>query len=88
MTKQQTEELANQIENAMSGFVRTDKADAVAEQLVNNAHRTNQQSIMRFCIAYIKAMADNRSDPRNQASVDLARTLAAVPEIEHALPYI
>jgi hypothetical protein len=88
MNNQQTEELANKLEYAMSGLTQSGKAQIVAERLVNNAHRTNQQSIMRFCIAYIKAMADNRSDPRNQASVDLARTLVAVPEIEHALPYI
>jgi hypothetical protein len=62
---------------------------AVIGHLIND-HRTNQQSVMRWCMAFVEAMAEKQdrthTDPRNQASVDLARKIVAI-ENRH-LPYV
>jgi len=41
-------------------------------------HRTLQQSTMRFCMQYIKGMAGNGSDLRNEASVELAKKITVM----------
>lgn len=60
----------------------------VAKSLMN-AHRTNQQCVMRFCMAFIEEMAEQRHDLRNQASVEVARKIvAATTERDRIMPYI
>lgn len=64
------------------------KVRLVAKALMN-AHRTNQQCIMRFCMAFIEEMAAQSFDLRNQASVEVARkVVAATTERDRIMPYI
>lgn len=43
-----------------------------------NEHRTHQQTLMRFCVAYVQEMAlHEHADARNAASVALAKKLVA-----------
>jgi len=52
-------------------------------------HRTNQQSLMRFCVAFIEAMAEQKTDLRNECSVQLAQKFVqATTARDRALPYI
>lgn len=54
---------------------------------LRNEHRTHQQSMMRFCVSFIEAMAKNGSDLRNEAAVTFAKEV--VEKIENrSMPYI
>jgi len=61
----------------------------VCEALMQ-AHRTNQQGIMRFCMTFIEVLAEQKhSDLRNQKAVETARKIvAATTEIERIMPLI
>jgi len=49
-------------------------------------HRTIQQNMMRFCVKYIKRIAqETYYDDRNAASVELAKALLNVPGVEEIL---
>ena len=50
-------------------------------------HRTNQQTMMRFCVSFIETMAKNDTDARNEASVNFAKQV--VEKIDNRImPYI
>ncbi len=52
-------------------------------------HRTIQQNMMRFCLAFIARMAEQRSDLRNEASVELAKQIMDRTDYQaRALPKI
>ncbi len=52
-----------------------------------SAHRTLQQSTMRLFIATICKMAENDTDARNEASVELAKKIAEIAK-DHPLPLV
>lgn len=62
------------------------KKQAILEMCTD--HHTNQQSMMRFCMQFIEAMANNHSDLRNEASVELAKEIMKIDERVRILPYI
>jgi len=52
-------------------------------------HRSIQQNMMRFCLAFIARMAEQSSDLRNEASVELAKQIMDRTDYEaRALPKI
>lgn len=62
---------------------------SVALEKMMREHRTIQQNMMRFCLAFIAKMADQNHDFRNEASVKLAKEIMERTEYEsRALPYI
>ena len=56
--------------NTMSGLPQ-----GIALDLLMREHRTIQQNMMRFCMAFIARLADERHDLRNEASVQLANQI-------------
>lgn len=56
--------------NTMSGLPQ-----GIALDLLMRDHRTIQQNMMRFCMAFIARMADQSYDLRNEASVELAKEI-------------
>jgi len=61
--------------------------DAVA--LCLRDHPTNQQGMMRFCIAFIEGMAKQRTDARNEAAAAFAKkVIANIDARDRTLPLI
>lgn len=62
---------------------------APAVALCMSEHRTIQQNMMRFCVAFIEEMANQGFDGRNQESVLLARKIVENTDaFDRYLPYI
>ena len=77
--------------DAFSSFVNCNSNSRLvtAAKLASQDHRTLQQKMMVFCIAFIENMAINRTDARNEASVDLAKKIMeTTTERDRILPYI
>lgn len=62
---------------------------------LSTTHRTIQQNITRFCVAWLNHLATDwtiSTDARNEASVGLAKDLHKIEEarevLERPLPYI
>jgi len=69
--------------NNMSGGPRK---VAVAQLLRD--HRTLQQGHMRFVMQFVEGMAEQNSDLRNEASVNLAKAIMEIDPQVRALPKI
>lgn len=81
------EKFATEFSNFCNDMRRDPKG--VALDNLMREHRTIQQSMMRFCMAFIARMADQRSDLRNEASVELAKQIMERTDYEkRALPTI
>lgn len=81
------EQDAKDITKAICGVSHSDMKDVAAK--VAGMHRTEQQNVMRFCAAFVQAMANNRTDLRNEASVEFAKSIvSAVPDDKWFFPYI
>ncbi len=52
----------------------------IAIEAMMRDHRTLQQGMMRFCIEYIEAMAEQSHDLRNEASVKLAKKIVKIED--------
>lgn len=74
------------LENILRTCTNDQRAKELAEQFVNTAHRTNQQSAMRFVHALIVAVAESDFDARNNMANIYATELKRVPY--EGLPYI
>lgn len=61
-------------------------AESFADTICS-AHRTLQQSTMRLFISTICKMAENDTDARNEASVELAKKIAEIAA-NHQLPLV
>ena len=51
--------------------------------LMSKDHRTHQQNFTRLMLEYLKNIADNEYDLRNEASVKVARELKATVSVIH-----
>jgi len=81
------EEFANAFSNFCNVMAQAPKAVAIDKMLRD--HRSIQQNMMRFCMAFIARMADQSSDLRNEASVKLANEIMENTEYaSRALPRI
>ena len=79
------QEFADTFSKFINGASVKDRNEAVAGMLRD--HRTLQQSTMRFFIQYVEGMAQQTTDARNEASVQLAtRIVLDVPD--HTLPFV
>jgi hypothetical protein len=67
----------------------SDAPKSAALDLLMREHRTIQQSMMKFCMGFIHRMSEQRSDLRNQASVELAKQIMDRTDYEaRSLPLI
>jgi len=82
------QELADQISTFVNRHGSNRGCQGVAEKMVQD-HPTLQQAKMRLFVAYVKELAKlPYADARNQASVDLAKSLVAQWGDGPALPTI
>lgn len=61
--------------------------EEIFAKTICGAHRALQQSAMRLFIATICKMAENDTDARNEASVELAKKIAEIAK-DHSLPLV
>ena len=86
-----TEEFARTFSNFVNSF--TVDIDGLVEMLARE-HRTLQQGITRFCVAWLEKMAEHhdigRFDGRNEASVKLGKEFVEKVSYESrkGLPFI
>ncbi len=71
--------------DVVNGASNQDFKKALVKHMVNE-HRTHQQTMMRFFMAFVEGMAENGCDGRNQESVALAKKIMEI-EDRH-LPYV
>lgn len=76
--------LANDILNYVNNLTFDEESFV---STICSAHRTLQQSTMRLFITTICKMAENDTDARNEASVELAKKIAEMAK-EHPLPLV
>lgn len=85
-------EAARKIVDAVGGNAGFGTTVATVARLVAADHPTHQQSVMRFCVAYIREMSLQQwPDARNQASVTLATLLVErmnEEDVDTCLPLI
>ena len=87
MTNQERgEEFAQQISSFVNGSSRS-AYEYAAKKMVRD-HRTLQQNMMGLFMQFVEQMAQNGTDMRNEASVELAKAIMALPEKVRILPYI
>ena len=68
--------------------MRNKPKEAAIDKMMRD-HRTIQQKMMGFCMAFIERMAEQESDLRNEASVRLAKQIMERTDYEaRALPFI
>lgn len=79
-------EMANALESFVNNYSRLPQKYCI-EQLMRT-HRTLQQSLARMFLLYFEELSKQYTDPRNEASVALAKAIMALPETERALPFI
>lgn len=85
--KKTGEEFANAFSNFCNSMSNAPKGVAIDKMLRD--HRSIQQNMMRFCLAFIARMADQSHDLRNEASVKLANEIMENTEYaSRALPRI
>lgn len=77
-------QLANDILDYVNSLTFDEESFA---STICGAHRTLQQSTMRLFIATICKMAENDTDARNEASVELAKKIAEMVK-DHPLPLV
>ncbi len=86
------EERGKEFAETFSSFVNTMGGKLTIEaaiEVMMRDHPTLQQGMMRFVIAFIKALADVRSDGRNECAVKLAtKIMAALDYEDEFLPTI
>ena len=81
------EAFAKAFSNFCNDMRRTPKGIALDKLM--REHRSLQQGMMRFCMAFIARMADQSHDLRNEASVQLANEIMERTEYaSRALPNI
>lgn len=76
--------LANDILDFVNGYGYDSQAFA---ETICRGHRTLQQSVMRLFIHTIRQLAKTPFDDRNEATVALAKEIAAIAD-KHPLPFI
>jgi|TARA_R110000737_G_C14294568_1_gene434782 hypothetical protein len=87
-----TKTKGQQFANDFSNFVNimnndTDTNEAVQDMLYD--HRTLQQSMMGFFMKFVEGMAKSENfDGRNEASVELAKSIMEIDESVRILPFV
>jgi len=77
MTKDKNQEVASALATAVNCFCNTDKV----AQYMTREHRTLQQTFTKVCVAWLKVLSTTEHyDARNEASVQLAKSLMSIPE--------
>lgn len=86
--RDQAEALCSQISDFLNAYGQ-ERAKALVACL-SREHRTLQQSFTRFCMRWFERLASDEHghDGRNQASVDLAKKIMAMPDRDRALPLV
>lgn len=80
------EAFADTFSKFLNNFNRTPQKHAVAKMLRD--HRSLQQSTMRFFMLFVEGLSQGGSDGRNEAAVELAKKIMALPERDRVLPFI
>ncbi len=80
------EEFATELSNLVNAYSKEAQTAALVKMI--REHRTCQQSIMRFFMQFVEAMATNGYDLRNEASVFLANEIMEIDPQKRALPYV
>lgn len=78
--------LAQDLSRMLNNYDEEARRTAVVEMLED--HRSLQQATMRFFMTFVTGMAGNGHDLRNEASVNLAKAIMALPEKVRALPRV
>lgn len=90
MNDERLRDIARKMEDIAGHYFGRD-LDEIATVLAND-HPTHQQSFMRFCVAYIRALSlHDFTDARNDAAVKLARRLVETlhaEDVDTYLPFI
>lgn len=81
-----TEKLAEDLTRAINCMGQTETQELARHMA--SIHRTLQQAFMReFVVPFLETMAENRTDLRNEASVEMAKKMIEVTK-ECYLPYV
>ncbi len=87
MTREQNEK-GRKLANDILDYVNNLSCDGESfANTICRSHRTLQQSTMRLFIATICKMAENDTDARNEASVELAKKIAEIAK-DYPLPLV
>jgi hypothetical protein len=62
--------------------------EAFLDELTRIEHRTCQQDAARLFLGFFEVMAGSRSDPRNEATVELGKAIMGLPARVRSLPRI
>lgn len=82
MKKDKNQEIASTIMEAVNCFV--DEKEITKS--MSKEHRTLQQSFTRLCVEWLKALSTTPYyDYRNEASVDFAKALMGIPEVQELI---
>lgn len=86
----QHEQKGEEFAQVVSTFVNGSSRDArkFAAKKMARDHRTLQQNTMGLFMMFVEEMANNTSDLRNEASVELAKAIMALPDQTRILPYV
>jgi len=84
------QEVGEKFAEVISSFLNTfsQERQKVAVQKMLRDHRSLQQSTMRFFMVFVEGMAANSHDLRNEAAVELAQAIMALPERVRTLPKV
>jgi hypothetical protein len=83
------EEQSREVAQYMSNYVNSFGGYEAFCDEMSKEHRTLQQNFTKLCIAWLKTLAKaEHFDPRNEASVQLARKIVEQFEDELYLPCI
>jgi hypothetical protein len=85
--EREAKDVVRSIETVINRMGSRELQDEITSALANN-HRTLQQNTMKFFMEFVAKMSQNRTDLRNEASVNLAKQIMAIPERDRILPYI
>lgn len=77
---------ASEFSSLINNFSDTERK--VAIQAMLRDHRSIQQGFMRFFLDFVRQMAEQHHDLRNQASVELAKEILKIDSKKLILPLI
>lgn len=80
--EEKAKKVANDVVDLVNSF--SCKENIFAEEIANS-HRTLQQNVMRLIMTTIKRLANNQTDGRNEATVELAKKIISE---DYCLPFV
>jgi len=87
--KTDAEKIGREISNYLNSYGHDTRIKALVE-VMNQDHRTLQQSFTKLCVAWLNHCGDPeyRTDGRNEASAQLGKAFRTLSEDTRHLPFI